>query len=64
MTTRLSNGDSLLHALGDFETSTGVRLEGTGVVPDQEVPLARADLLASRDPALEAALAWITAQSR
>jgi carboxyl-terminal processing protease len=59
MTTRLPNGDSLLHAMGDFETSTGVRLEGRGVIPDQEVPLARADLLAGRDAKLEAALDWI-----
>lgn len=62
MTTRLPNGDSMLHALGDFETSTGVRLEGVGVVPDQVVVLGQAELLAGRDAALEAALAWITAQ--
>jgi carboxyl-terminal processing protease len=59
MTTRLPNGDSLLHALGDFETSTGVRLEGRGVIPDEVVPLARAELLADRDAKLEAALDWI-----
>jgi len=64
MTTRLPNGDTLLHALGDFETSTGVRLEGRGVIPDQSVPLARTDLLAGRDAKLEAALEWIGARSR
>ncbi len=64
MTTRLPNGDTLLHALGDFETSTGVRLEGQGVIPDQDVPLARADLLAGRDAKLEAALDWITTRSQ
>jgi len=64
MTTRLPNGDSLLHALGDFETSTGVRLEGRGVIPDQVVPLARADLLAGRDAKLEAALDWIAHSSQ
>lgn len=62
-TTRLSSGDSLLHAMGDFETSTGARLEGVGVVPDQVVPLTRAELLAGRDPVLESALDWILAQS-
>lgn len=62
--TRLPNGDSLLHALGDFETSTGVRLEGQGVIPDQPVPLARADLLAGRDAKLEAALDWIAAHGQ
>ncbi len=64
MTTRLPNGDSMLHALGDFETSTGVRLEGTGVVPDQVVPLVRDELLAGRDATLESALAWIASGGR
>jgi carboxyl-terminal processing protease len=64
MTTRLPNGDSLLHAMGDFETSAGVRLEGRGVIPDQEVPLARADLLAGRDAKLEAALDWIASRGQ
>jgi carboxyl-terminal processing protease len=63
MTSRLPNGDSLLHAMGDFETSSGARLEGVGVVPDQEVPLARSDLLRGRDAALDAAFEWISAQS-
>jgi carboxyl-terminal processing protease len=55
----LPNGDVLIHAWGDFVTGTGVRLEGRGVVPDDIVPLTRADLLAGRDRPLEAALAWI-----
>lgn len=63
MTTRLPNGDTLLHALGDFETSSGVRLEGQGVIPDESVPLTRAGLLSGRDAALEAALDWITTRS-
>jgi carboxyl-terminal processing protease len=61
MTTRLPNGDSLLHAMGDFETAAGTRLEGRGVVPDEAIPLERSDLLAGRDAALEAALDWIVA---
>ena len=32
-------GDVLMYALGDFVTSTGRRLEGDGVVPDEVVPL-------------------------
>lgn len=64
MTTRLPNGDTLLHALGDFETSSGVRLEGQGVIPDQNVPLLRAELLAGRDASLEAALEWIASGSQ
>jgi carboxyl-terminal processing protease len=55
----LPNGDLLIHAYGDFVTSTGTRLEGRGVIPDEEVPLRREDLLAGRDAALKAALAWI-----
>jgi carboxyl-terminal processing protease len=56
---RLPNQDVLYHAIGDFETATGVRLEGRGVYPDEPVPLDRAALLAGRDPVLEAALDWI-----
>jgi carboxyl-terminal processing protease len=56
---RLPNGDVLIHAWGDFVTGTGVRIEGRGVVPDQEVPVTRDDLLAGRDAPLEAALRWI-----
>ena len=60
---RLPNGDVLIHAYGDFVTATGMRLEGKGVIPDEEVPLDRADLLAGRDRTMDAALAWI-ARSR
>jgi carboxyl-terminal processing protease len=56
---RLPNGDVLLHAYGDFVTANGTRLEGRGVAPDEVAPLARVDLLAGRDRALEAAVAWI-----
>jgi carboxyl-terminal processing protease len=56
---RLPNGDVLIHAYGDFVTANGTRLEGRGVIPDEVVPLERADLLAGRDRTMEAALAWI-----
>ena len=56
---RLPNGDVFIHAWGDFVTSTGVRIEGRGVIPDESVALTRTDLLAGRDRAVEAALAWI-----
>ena len=62
---RLPNGDVFIHATGDFVTGDGTRLEGRGVIPDQPAPITRADLLAGRDPALYAALAWIdTAHGR
>ncbi|MFO0872620.1 MAG: S41 family peptidase [Phycisphaerales bacterium] len=57
--TRLPNGDSLLHAVADFTTADGTRLEGRGVVPDEVVPLTRADLLAGRDATLLAAVKGI-----
>ncbi|MFL6280035.1 MAG: S41 family peptidase [Vicinamibacterales bacterium] len=56
---RLPNGDVLIHAYGDFVTTTGVRLEGRGVIPDDPVPLDPADLLAGRDRTMDAALAWM-----
>ncbi len=58
---RLPNGDVLYHAIAEFITSTGVVLEGRGVVPDASVPLTRSDLLAGRDRVMDAALAWIDA---
>lgn len=60
---RLPNDDILYHAIGEFITATGDVLEGRGVVPDSRVRLTRRDLLAGRDPAMEAALQWIAEQS-
>jgi carboxyl-terminal processing protease len=56
---RLPNGDVLQHAIADFTTPDGTRIEGKGVIPDQEVPLTQALLLAGGDPPLDAAVAWI-----
>ena len=56
---RLPGGDVLQYAIGDFVTATGQRIEGRGVVPDRVVEPAREDLLAGRDPILDAALDWI-----
>jgi carboxyl-terminal processing protease len=55
---RLPGGDILYHAIADFLNPAGKPLEGAGVTPDRVVPLTRAALLAGRDPALEAAMAW------
>lgn len=55
---RLPNGDILYHAIADFLSPSGARMEGDGVIPDQPVPLSRAALLAGEDPALDAALRW------
>jgi carboxyl-terminal processing protease len=59
MTKRLATGDVLMYALGDFVTSSGRRLEGDGVIPDEVVPLSIPGLAAGRDAALDAALAWL-----
>jgi carboxyl-terminal processing protease len=58
-TRSLPSGDVLLHAIGDFVTASGRRLEGSGVVPDEVVPLRREALAARRDEVVEAALAWL-----
>lgn len=59
---RLPNGDVLLHAIADMIGPGGVRWEGPGVIPDTPAPLTREALLAGRDPALEAAVAWIVSR--
>jgi carboxyl-terminal processing protease len=58
-TKRLSNGDVLEYVVGDFLTSKGRSLEGTGVVPDEIQPLSIASLARGEDAPLVAALAWI-----
>lgn len=60
---RLPNGDVLLHAVADMKGPGGVRWEGPGVVPDTPAPVTREALLAGRDPALDAAVAWIVEQN-
>lgn len=61
---RLPNGDVLMHAVGDFVTPPGSRLEGAGVEPQHPVPLSRADLLSGRDRSLESASQWIARQRK
>jgi carboxyl-terminal processing protease len=58
-TRQLPNGDVLMYAVGDFVTSTGVRLEGPGVQPDEVVATTPGALAAGHDAPLEAALAWL-----
>ena len=56
---KLPNGDALYHPVADFLTSSGVRFEGRGVVPDEPVALDRSALLAGRDLVLERAIQWV-----
>jgi carboxyl-terminal processing protease len=60
---KLPSGDVLLHAIADFVTSTGARMEYGGVVPDVEVKLTREDLLKGIDSPKRAAKEWIAAAS-
>jgi len=59
MATRLPTGDVLMHVVADFVAPDGSRIEGRGVIPDELVPLTRADLAVERDAPLEAAIRWI-----
>jgi carboxyl-terminal processing protease len=59
---RLPNGDGFQYASANYVSAGGEALEGAGVVPDVEVAPTREALLQSRDPVLEAAVAWIREQ--
>lgn len=56
---KLPSGDVLLHAIADFVTSTGARMEHGGVIPDYEVKLSREDLLMGIDTPEQRAKEWI-----
>lgn len=60
----LPNGDVMVHAIADFTGPTGERFEGEGVVPDVAAPPTREALLAGRDPAMDAAVAWIREEKK
>jgi carboxyl-terminal processing protease len=55
----LPNGDGFQYAIANYLSEGGKPLEGLGVTPDVETPLSREALLAGKDPALDAAIAWI-----
>ena len=56
---KLPNGDGFQYAIANYISEGGKPLEGLGVTPDVETPLTREALLAGKDPALDAAIAWI-----
>jgi len=60
--TTLPSGDAILHAIWNFKTADGTYLEHRGVIPDEDLPLRREDLLAGRDAQLEAALEWVASR--
>ncbi len=55
----LPSGDHLLYPTADFVDPNGRRIEGVGVTPDTLSAPTASTLRDGRDPALEAALAWI-----
>jgi len=59
---RVPSGDVLMYVVADFTAPDGRRIEGRGAVPDERVPVTRADLLAGRDAPVLAAVRWIAAQ--
>jgi carboxyl-terminal processing protease len=60
---RLPNGAIFQYAVADFKTPKGVFLEGRGVHPDVPVAETRAAFLAGTDPALDAAVDYLTRPS-
>jgi carboxyl-terminal processing protease len=56
---KLPDGDGFQYAIANYISEGGQPLEGLGVTPDVETPITREALLAGKDPALDAAVAWI-----
>lgn len=59
----IPGGGKLAYSEVGFVFSDGRRIEGTGVVPDVEVPLAAGDLAADRDRVLERAVELLLAKA-
>ena len=60
---KLPNGDGFQYAIADYVTTSGRRLEGAGVLSDAAVVPTREQLLAGRDPVIDAAVEWIQTQA-
>jgi carboxyl-terminal processing protease len=60
ITARLPSGDWLYYPTADVVDPKGRRIEGLGVVPDQAIELSEESLAKQGDPAMDAALAWIS----
>ena len=61
---RLANGDGFQFAIANYISAAGEELEGIGVIPDEEVRLDRASLLAGKDSVIDAAVKWIRSQKK
>lgn len=62
--TKLPTGALFQYGFADYETVSGLRLEGRGITPDLSVELSRRSLLAGPDPQLAAGLRKVRAQAR
>ena len=60
--TRLPNDDAFMFAVADFIGPAGTSIEGTGVIPDIQVPIDRDLLLSEGDPDIAAATRWIVSE--
>jgi carboxyl-terminal processing protease len=60
---KLPDGDGFQYAIANYVSEGGQPLEGLGVTPDVETPITREALLAGKDPALDAAVAWIESRT-
>ncbi len=58
----LASGDFLMYAFADYQDSSGRRIEGVGVAPDQAVALSADNVLEQPAPSLKSALEWINSQ--
>jgi carboxyl-terminal processing protease len=58
----LPDGDRFQFATADYVSAAGAAVEGAGVTPHEAVRLTRNAVLTGHDPALEAALAWLSAK--
>jgi len=56
---KLPDGDGFQYAIANYISDGGQPLEGLGVTPDVETPISREALLEGKDPARDAAVAWI-----
>jgi carboxyl-terminal processing protease len=59
---KLPNGDGFQYAVANYISQGGKALEANGVIPDVEVKLTRAALLAGHDPVVDAAVDWMKKQ--
>ncbi len=61
---KLPNGDGFQYAIANYISEGGKPLEGAGVTPGRgNAAVTREALLAGKDPALDAAVAWINGKS-